>query len=50
MQFCWSIGDFDRKCGLRVLEELNRTSNNIPVVVCSSGSCLPELNKHDNVK
>lgn len=52
MQFCITQGCFDKFTGLYVLKEMQSNllvNENIPVVVCSSGSYLKELDKFPNV-
>lgn len=47
MQFPMRHGDGpDRRCGLFVLEELNRLEYDIPVIMCSFGCYANEIPKH----
>lgn len=52
MQFCLSQGNFDKFAGIFVLKEMKenpRIDEGIPVVVCSSGSYLKELDNYSNL-
>lgn len=52
MQFCIKEGCFDKFAGLYVLKEMQSNplvNENIPVVICSSGSYLKELDNFSNV-
>ena len=52
MQFCLSQGNFDRLAGIFVLKEMKENPNingDIPVVLCSSGSYLKELDNYSNI-
>ena len=52
MQFCLSQGNFDKFAGIFVLKEMKENPNineSIPVVMCSSGSYLKELDNYNNL-
>lgn len=63
MEFCFSKNEnIDRKCGLKLLDFINFNNsafekddskyidNTIPIIVCSSGTYIKELDDYDNVK